>query len=178
VKLTPPRPFPKVPTSSNATGPYSARADGKNLLCITRHVELGAYVTHILAMSFRYRTIRLHAMGAAIPHALMLATSLPVTLSFPSDEMKTSIVTGTITCVDEVIPDVEDEEEDEGGTRTRDKSCIDISFVIGDGIKVDAKARKKVGVSNPVATAAPKVRVEKAQGTTKLIIPSKSTTSK
>ena len=129
-------------------------------------------------MLSRYRTIRLHAMGAAIPHALMLATSLPATLSFPSDEMKTSIVTGTVRCVDEVIPDVEEEEVDEGGTRMRDKSCIDISFVIGDGVKVDAKARKKIGATNPVTVTAPKVRVDKVQGTTKLSIPCKSTASK
>jgi hypothetical protein len=44
IKLAPPRPFPSVPTSSNATGPYSARAEGKNMICVTRKTELGAYL--------------------------------------------------------------------------------------------------------------------------------------
>jgi len=179
IKLTPARPFPKVPPSSNATGPYSARAEGKNLVCITRRVELGAYLRRCVDMIKEdgYRTLRLHAMGAAIPHALMLATSLPATLPFPPDEIKTSILTGTVRCVDEVIPDVEDEEEDEGGTRTRDKSCIDVSIVIGDGVKVDAKSRKKVGATKATAAMAPKEQGGKAQGPTKPLLPTKSSTS-
>lgn len=44
VKLTPARPGPKVPASSNATGPYSSQVEGKNLVCVTRRVELGAYL--------------------------------------------------------------------------------------------------------------------------------------
>lgn len=43
-KLAPPRPVPKVPTSSNATGPYSARTEGKNYICVTRNITLGTYL--------------------------------------------------------------------------------------------------------------------------------------
>jgi ribonuclease P/MRP protein subunit RPP20 len=134
-------------------------------------------LSDITITPFRYRNLRLHAMGAAIPHALMLATSLPATLPFPSDEIKTSILTGTVRCIDEVIPDVADEEDDEGGTRTRDKSCIDVSIVIGDGVKVDAKGRKKVGATKAAAAVAPKEQGGKAQGTTKPLLPTKPSTS-
>ena len=43
-KLVPPRPFPTVPTSSSATGPRSAHAEGKNRICITRKTKLGMYL--------------------------------------------------------------------------------------------------------------------------------------
>ena len=43
-KLAPPRPFPVVPTSASATGPKSARHEGKNCICITRKTSLGAYL--------------------------------------------------------------------------------------------------------------------------------------
>lgn len=43
-KLTPPRPFPTVPTSASATGPRSAHSEGKNYICITRKTPLGAYL--------------------------------------------------------------------------------------------------------------------------------------
>lgn len=44
VKLAPPRPFPTVPTSASATGPRSARSEGKNQICVTRKTQLGAYL--------------------------------------------------------------------------------------------------------------------------------------
>lgn len=43
-KLTPPRPFPAVPTSASATGPRSAHSEGKNYICITRKTSLAAYL--------------------------------------------------------------------------------------------------------------------------------------
>ena len=43
-KLTPPRPFPTVPTSVSATGPRSAHSEGKNYICITRKTPLAAYL--------------------------------------------------------------------------------------------------------------------------------------
>ena len=43
-KLAPPRPFPTVPTSMNATGPRSTHVEGKNYICITRKTPLGAYL--------------------------------------------------------------------------------------------------------------------------------------
>lgn len=44
-KLAPPRPFPTVPTSVSASGPKSAHKEGKNLICITRHTPLAAYLS-------------------------------------------------------------------------------------------------------------------------------------
>lgn len=43
-KLTPPRPFPTVPTSVSATGPRSAHSEGKNHICVTRRTLLAAYL--------------------------------------------------------------------------------------------------------------------------------------
>lgn len=43
-KLTPPRPFPTVPTSVSATGPHSAHSEGKNYICITRRTPLATYL--------------------------------------------------------------------------------------------------------------------------------------
>jgi len=43
-KLSPPRPFPTVPTSVSATGPRSAHSEGKNYICITRRTPLAAYL--------------------------------------------------------------------------------------------------------------------------------------
>lgn len=45
VKLAPHRPYPTVPTSSNATGPKSKRAEGGNKICVTRKTNLGAYLS-------------------------------------------------------------------------------------------------------------------------------------
>lgn len=43
-KLTPPRPFPAVPSSVSATGPRSAHPEGKNYICISRKTPLAAYL--------------------------------------------------------------------------------------------------------------------------------------
>lgn len=71
-------------------------------------------------------------MGAAIPHAVMLATSLPTILPFDREEIKTSLTTGTVTVMDEVQPVYEDEE---GGTQSRDKSTVMIIVRVVDGME-------------------------------------------
>lgn len=43
-KLAPSRPFPQVPSGSSATGPYSSRGEGKNMIGVTKNLELGAYL--------------------------------------------------------------------------------------------------------------------------------------
>lgn len=85
-------------------------------------------------------------MGATIPHALLLSTSLPAALAptFNSSDIKISTITGTVQCIDEVIPDEEDEDEDEGGMQIRNKACLNIDIVIGDGERAQ-------GVANPKA---------------------------
>ena len=75
-----------------------------------------------------YETLHLSAMGAAIPHAAMLATSLVRTLPYPKGEVTTSTKTGTVNVLDELIPMYEDEEPE---TRGRSKSSIEIVITIG-----------------------------------------------
>ncbi|PVG02584.1 hypothetical protein CPB86DRAFT_822623 [Serendipita vermifera] len=136
VKLAPHRPYPTVPTSSNATGPKSKWAEGSNKICVTRRTNLGAYLsqckdvfikggtpTRGLKSLYRHKELFLTAMGAAIPHAVMLATSLPAILPFGPEEIQTSVKTGTARVMDEVIPM---DEDDEGGMQTRHKATIEI----------------------------------------------------
>lgn len=85
-------------------------------------------------------------MGAAIPHALMLCTSLPAMLSFAPEEINTSVTTGTVQCIDEMIPEEENEEEEEGGMRIREKSRIDVVIKFGDGVDVNSRTQKQVNL--------------------------------
>lgn len=62
-------------------------------------------------------------MGAAIPHAAMLATSLPAILPYDRRELKTTITTGTVNVVDDVLPL---DEDDEGSMKTRAKASVEI----------------------------------------------------
>ncbi|KZT11105.1 uncharacterized protein LAESUDRAFT_630791, partial [Laetiporus sulphureus 93-53] len=131
-KLLPPRPFPTVPTSVSATGPRSAHTEGKNNICITRKTPLGAYLRRCkdVFMKDGYRTLHLSAMGAAIPHLMQLALSIPEILPFPQDEVRTEVFTGTVEVDDEVIP----EDEDEDITyRSRGKSSVSVVIIVGDG---------------------------------------------
>jgi ribonuclease P/MRP protein subunit RPP20 len=77
----------------------------------------------------RYKAIVMHAMGAAIPHLLLLATSLPAILPFPPTDIHTDYQTGTIEVTDELVP----EDEDEDITyRIRGKSTLRVVVRIGD----------------------------------------------
>jgi len=131
-KLAPPRPFPTLPISMSASGPKSAHKDGKNLICITRHTPLAAYLSRCkkLLVDEGYKTLHLHAMGAAIPHLLTLSVSLPPILPFNRDKIKIDVCTGTIEVMDEVIP--EDEDEDMS-LRTRGKGGVSVMIQVGDG---------------------------------------------
>ncbi|EIW60887.1 uncharacterized protein TRAVEDRAFT_119300 [Trametes versicolor FP-101664 SS1] len=141
-KLVPPRPFPTVPTSVSATGPRSAHTEGKNHICITRRTELGAYLRRCKDVFLKdgYKTLHLSAMGAAIPHLMQLALSLPPILPFPQDEIHTEILTGTVEVQDELVP--EDEDEDIS-YRTRGKSSVSIVIKIGDGVDEPAAGAAK-----------------------------------
>ncbi|KAI0700533.1 hypothetical protein C8T65DRAFT_580244 [Cerioporus squamosus] len=132
-KLVPPRPFPTVPASVSATGPRSAHIEGKNYFCITRRTELGAYLRRCKDVFIKdgYKTLHLSAMGAAIPHLMQLALSLPPILPFPQDEIRTEILTGSVEVQDEVIPHDEDEDI---SYRTRGKSTVSVVIRVGDGV--------------------------------------------
>lgn len=88
----------------------------------------------------RYKTLHLSAMGAAIPHLMQLAFSLPPILPFPPDEIHTEILTGTVEVQDELVP--EDEDEDVS-YRTRGKSSVSIVIKVGDGVDEPAAGAPK-----------------------------------
>ncbi|KAG8848860.1 hypothetical protein FRB96_000992 [Tulasnella sp. 330] len=153
-KLAPPRPWPSVPTSSSATGPRSARAEGNNMICVTRNTQLSQYLRRCkrLIVEDGYKTIHLAAMGAAIPLLLILATSLPEILPHSHGIINTEYRTGTVTCMDELIPleDDDDGEDDEqepkitGDLQKRKKSSIQAVIRIGDGKReVTGKEKRK-----------------------------------
>ncbi|EJF62684.1 hypothetical protein DICSQDRAFT_58038 [Dichomitus squalens LYAD-421 SS1] len=152
-KLAPPRPVPTVAPSVSATGPRSAHTEGKNYICITRRTELGAYLRRCKDVFLQdgYKTLYLSAMGAAIPHLMQLALSLPTILPYPRDEIHTEILTGTVHVHDELIP--EDEEEDII-YRTRGKSTVSVVIKIGDGVnEPTAGAAKGSGKKNNLGRA-------------------------
>ncbi|KAG8934051.1 hypothetical protein FRC03_000027 [Tulasnella sp. 419] len=151
VKLNPPRPFPMVPTSSTATGPRSSRAEGNNMICVTRKVELGMYLRRCKDLILRngYKTLQLHAMGAAIPLLLTLTTSLPLILPYSSNEIHTEYKTGTVQTVDEVFYEDEDVEDNDnafkGDLQRRNRSSMMVIFKIGDGEREPSGRVKQTG---------------------------------
>ena len=78
-------------------------------------------------------------MGAAIPHLLQLAMSLPDVLPYAPEEIHTEVLTGTVEVQDEVIPDDEDEDI---SIRTRGKSTLSVVIKIGDGKDEGARTGK------------------------------------
>ncbi|VDC03932.1 unnamed protein product [Peniophora sp. CBMAI 1063] len=132
-KLAPPRPYPTVPASVNATGPRSTHHEGKNYIAVTRKTKLAAYLRRCkdLVIKDGYKSLHLNALGAAIPHLTLLATSLPSVLPYPPDELRMDILTGTVTVQDEIIPDDEDEDI---GYEKREKSTLSVVLTIGDGV--------------------------------------------
>lgn len=75
----------------------------------------------------RHSQLTMHAMGAAIPHAMQLLFALLDILPFPRQHMYHEIRTTSVQCVDEVGQPEDDEgdgiEEDEVERRTRIKVC-------------------------------------------------------
>ncbi|KAH9857578.1 hypothetical protein C2E23DRAFT_719573 [Lenzites betulinus] len=162
-KLDPPRPFPTVPTSVSATGPRSAHTEGKNYICITRRTELGAYLRRCKDVFLKdgHKTLHLSAMGAAIPHLMQLALSLPSILPYPQDEIHTEILTGTVEVQDELIP--EDEDEDVS-YRTRGKSSVSIVIKVGDGVDEPTAGMSKGAARKNNLGRAPAVASGRAAG--------------
>ncbi|KAI9446779.1 hypothetical protein H4582DRAFT_2108355 [Lactarius indigo] len=104
-KLDPPRPFPTVPAGVSATGPRSAHHEGKNYIT-------SAYLRRCkdVVLKDGYKSLHLSALGAAIPHLFL---------------------TGTVDVQDELVPDDEDEDI---SYRTRAKSSLSVTVIIGDGV--------------------------------------------
>ena len=70
----------------------------------------------------------------------MLATSLPAILPYDLSEVKTSITTGSVNVIDEVVPE---DEDDEGGTQTRTKGSVDITITISPSLEMVPEASKR-----------------------------------
>ncbi|KAB5595245.1 hypothetical protein CTheo_1323 [Ceratobasidium theobromae] len=132
VKLKPQRPVPTVHPGSNVTGPRSSHVEGKNVICVTRATKLGAYLRRCksLILDDGFKTLHLYALGAAIPHLLLLVTSLPECLPFGPQDIHSEITTGTTVCMDEIHP--EDEEEDVE-LKSRNKSSLQVKITITGG---------------------------------------------
>ncbi|KAG8742654.1 hypothetical protein FRC10_001137 [Ceratobasidium sp. 414] len=142
VKLKPQRPVPTVHPASNVTGPRSSHVEGKNVICVTRATKLATYLRKCksLVLDDGFKTLELYALGAAIPHLLLLVTSLPECLPFGSQEIRNEIITSTTTCIDEVHPEDEDEDIE---TKSRNKSSLQVKIIIGDGVGGPGSASKK-----------------------------------
>ncbi|QRV86748.1 hypothetical protein RhiJN_14766 [Ceratobasidium sp. AG-Ba] len=142
VKLKPQRPVPTVHPASNVTGPRSSHVEGKNVICVTRATKLASYLRRCksLVLDDGFKTLHLYALGAAIPHLLLLVTSLPECLPFGTEEIRNEILTGTTTCIDEIHPEDEDEDIE---TRSRNKSSLQVKIIIGDGIGGPGVTNKK-----------------------------------
>lgn len=85
----------------------------------------------------RYKTLHLHAMGAAIPHLARLAVSLPSILPYDPSVLQTEVLTGTTEVQDEIIPDDEDEDI---SIRTRGKSTMSVTIKIEGGDDEDTRS--------------------------------------
>lgn len=98
----------------------------------------GTRATHhsLVNLNDSYKSLHLSALGAAIPHLMTLAVSIPAVLPFSPDELRIETLTGTVEVQDELIPDDDDEDI---SYRTRGKSSVSVVIIIGDGIdeKVD-----------------------------------------
>ncbi|CUA72198.1 hypothetical protein RSOLAG22IIIB_00861 [Rhizoctonia solani] len=132
VKLKPQRPAPTVHPASNVTGPRSSHKEGKNVICVTRSTKLGAYLRRCksLILDDGYSTLHLYALGAAIPHLLLLVTSLPECLPYGPQDIHNEITTGTTTCMDEIHPQ---DEEDDIEMRARNKSSLHVKLTVNPG---------------------------------------------
>ena len=113
-------------------------------VCIFRATNPNIYAR------FSYRSLHLNAMGAAIPHLMLLTTSLPSVLPFDSGEIRTQVLTGTVDVQDELIPDDEDEDI---SYRTRGKSTLSVVMTIGDGVDIAWRELKQSGEAERRACA-------------------------
>ncbi|CAE6524806.1 unnamed protein product [Rhizoctonia solani] len=142
VKLKPQRPVPTVHPASNVTGPRSSHKEGKNVICVTRSTKLGAYLRRCksLILDDGYNNLHLYALGAAIPHLLLLVTSLPECLPYGPQDIRNEITTGTTTCVDEIHP--QDEEEDIE-IKARNKSSLHVKIIVNSSGQNTGTSSKK-----------------------------------
>lgn len=131
-KLAPPRPFPSVAPSAPATAPRSLHKEGKNNICVTRRTKLAAYLRRCKALITEdgFREIQLSAMGAAIPHLVLLIGSLP---QIVADDLNIEVKTGSVDVVDQMLEESGDEDDDKNDEefKTRVKSTMNVVIRVG-----------------------------------------------
>lgn len=81
-------------------------------------------------------------MGAAIPHLMQLALSLPPILPYAQDEIRVEVLTGTVEVQDELLPVDEDEDI---VYRSRGKSSVSVVIKVGNGVDEGATGRTERG---------------------------------
>ncbi|ORX38293.1 hypothetical protein BD324DRAFT_347728 [Kockovaella imperatae] len=129
---------------------------GRQVVFVTRKVSLGALMGRCrgLLVDEEYKCITLHAMSAAIPHALILLHSLLDLLPFSQRALWYEIRTGSTECVDEV-----EEEMTIGAIEAapstlekRVKSTIQIDLHVGSRPtppSSDPASKKRTGRNRP-----------------------------
>ncbi|KAG8919027.1 hypothetical protein FRC01_001515, partial [Tulasnella sp. 417] len=120
-----------------------------NKILVGRKTPLGAYLRRCkeCVLSDGYKTLYLSATSAAIPTLLIIATSLPEMLPFAKDEIKIEYKTGTVRCMDEILPDEEPEDEEDPTIQSelveRKIASLSVTITIGDGQKEITGKEKK-----------------------------------
>ncbi|OCF57694.1 hypothetical protein L486_05157 [Kwoniella mangroviensis CBS 10435] len=157
---------------------------GREVVFVTRKTGLGMLMGRCrsLVVDEGYTSLRLHAIGAAIPQALLLLHALLDLLPYPTGEkgMWYEIKTGSVECIDEIPPstskisekedDAEAEEgmewlkdvgaleEDKPERKIRIKSTIQIDLHISPR---PTSKRKSVAQPNDQSVSAKKTKTSK-----------------
>ncbi|KAJ2547135.1 hypothetical protein EV175_005340 [Coemansia sp. RSA 1933] len=99
-----------------------------------------------LLVDRHYPSITIHGLGAAIQHAIKLASAVKATL--PDDLVSMNVSTDTVTLYDDIVPLTNDSlsaTNDTVTTRTRQTSAIHIKMSLDDQLsaKIDANQKSK-----------------------------------
>ncbi|GMK59507.1 hypothetical protein CspeluHIS016_0801130 [Cutaneotrichosporon spelunceum] len=131
---------------------------GRDTIFITRKTSLGSMLGRArgLVLDEGYTHITLYALGAAIPHALLVLHALLDVLPYPTGPTGVwyEMETGSVVCTDEVKGETDDDavgslgavEEDMPELRDRTKSCLRIEVHISPKdapVVVPAQAQRK-----------------------------------
>ncbi|KAK4686877.1 hypothetical protein P7C73_g3249, partial [Tremellales sp. Uapishka_1] len=169
-RRAPPLPPRSVATNSTPTlpiKPYQGRGTrrtdstkdgyGRDVIFVTRKTGLGVLLGRCrsLVVTEGYTHLTLHAMGAAIPQALILLHALLDLLPFPvgASGMWYDIKTGSVECVDEKGDEDGEQigamEEKEPERQIRVKSSITIELHISSRPAKASIEAKKTGKNRP-----------------------------
>ncbi|KAG8903353.1 hypothetical protein FRB99_003415 [Tulasnella sp. 403] len=153
-KLVPPPPRLLSSLHKRDTeGSKSAKAKTK-LIPVHRKENIGLFLRRVSKAFLEEGAtdVELHAMGAAIPRLLTIATSLPKILPYTPQDISISYHTGSIKCTDEILLDSDNDEEDEnvedGALVQRVKSTLAVTVSLLNGVQIANEKRKAKGKSS------------------------------